>query len=120
MKRSFLVCALLLGACVVQPAPVRGQTISPVGTWQVSVLGSEKGIIMMTFSNNYTVSGYGITRRDFGLMTLAGMWGYDSKGDVTAAYIQTTNGVGTAYAFTAHMLGTQRLFAVAAERCLPD
>jgi hypothetical protein len=113
MKRSFLVCALLLGACVVQPAPVRGQTISPVGTWQVSVLGSEKGIIMMTFSNNSTVSGYGITRKQFGFITLAGTWGYNSKGDVVAAYVQTTNGVGTAYAFTAHMLSVNRFRAKA-------
>jgi len=116
MKCSFLVCALFLGACLVHPAPVRGGNISPVGTWQVSVLGSEKGIIMMTFSNNYTVSGYGITRRDFGLMTLAGMWGYDSKGDVTAAYIQTTNGVVAAYAFTAQMLSGNRFRARATSR----
>ena len=116
MKRPLLVCALFLGTCVVHPAPACGGNISPVGTWQVSVLGSEKGIIMMTFSNNSTVSGYGITRKDFGLMTFAGVWGYDSQGDVTAAYIQTTNGVGTAYAFTAHMLSGNRFRAKAISR----
>jgi hypothetical protein len=113
MKRSFLVCALFLGAWIVQPALVRGQTISPVGTWQVNVLGSEKGIIMMTFSNNSTVSGYGITRKQFGFITLAGTWGFNSKGDVVAAYVQTLNGVGTAFTLTAHMLSANRFRAKA-------
>ena len=97
MKRSFLICALFLGACVSQPVLSHGQTISPVGTWQVNVLGSEKGILMMTFSNNFTVTGYGITRKQFGFITLAGNWSFNSKGDVVAAYVQTVNGVGTAY-----------------------
>jgi hypothetical protein len=113
MKRSFLVCALFLGAWIVQPALVRGETISPVGTWQVNALGSEKGIIMMTFSNNSTVSGYGITRKQFGFITLAGTWGYNNKGDVVAAYIQTIDGVGTAFTLTAHMLSANRFRAKA-------
>ncbi|MGO9245320.1 MAG: hypothetical protein ACLPT4_14575 [Verrucomicrobiia bacterium] len=108
MKRSFLICALFLGACVTQPALSRGQTISPVGTWQVSILGSEKGTMMMTFSNNFTVSGYGITRKQFGFITLAGNWSFNSKGDVVAAYIQTLNGAGSAFTLTAHMLSSVR------------
>jgi hypothetical protein len=86
----------------------RGQTISPVGAWQVNVLGSEKGVLMMTFSNNFTVSGYGITRRQFGFITLTGNWSTNSKGDVVAAYIQTVNGVGSAYTLTARMLSSGR------------
>jgi hypothetical protein len=113
MKRSFVICALFLGACVGQPAVSRGQTISPVGTWQVSTLGSEKGILMMTFSNNFTVTGYGITRKQFGFITLAGNWSVNSKGDVVAAYIQTVNGVGTAFTLTAHILSASRFWAKA-------
>jgi hypothetical protein len=106
MKRSFLMCALFLGACVSQPA--HGQTISPVGTWEVDVLDSGKGVLMMTFSNNFTVSGYGITQKQFGFITLAGNWSTNSKGDVVAAYIQTVNGVGSAYTLTARMLSSGR------------
>ena len=84
-----------LGVLLDQPALSRGQTISPVGTWQVSILGSEKGIVMMTFSNNSTVSGYG-------------NWSFNSKGDVVAACIQTLNGVGSAFTLTAHMLSSGR------------
>ncbi len=111
MKRSFLICALLLGACVSQPALSRGQTTTPVGTWQVSILGSQKGILMMTFSNNNTVSGYGITRKEFGFITLAGNWSVNSKGDVVVAYIQTVNGAGSAFTLTAHMLSGNRFRA---------
>ena len=109
MKRSFLICALFLGACVSQPVLSRGQTLSPVGTWQVDILGSKKGTLMMTFSNNFTVTGYGITRRQFGFITLAGTWHFDDKGDVLAGYVQTTNGVGTAaLSLKAHMLSPVR------------
>jgi len=103
MKRSFLICALILSACVSRPA--RADT-SPVGTWQVSTLGSQKGVLMMTFSNDNSVTGYGITRKEFGFITLAGTWGFDSKGDVEAAYVQTVNGAGTAYRLTARMLSS--------------
>jgi hypothetical protein len=108
MKRSFLICALFLGACVSQPALSRGQTASPVGTWQVSVLGAEEGTLIMTFSNNFTVTGYGITRKQFGFITLAGNWSVNSKGDAVAAYIQTVNGVGSAFTLKAHMLSPGR------------
>jgi len=113
MKRSFVICALFLGVLLGQPALSRGQTISPVGTWQVSILGSEKGIVMMTFSNNSTVSGYGITRKQFGFITLAGNWSFNGEGDVVAAYIQTLNGVGSAFTLTAHMLSSGRFRAKA-------
>jgi hypothetical protein len=111
MKRSVLVCALILGALVVPPAVVRGQTLSPVGSWQVTILGTDKGTAMMTFSNDFTVSGYGITRRQFGLFTLAGTWNFNKKGDVVVAYVQTLDNVGTGFTFTAHLLPTGKFRA---------
>lgn len=119
MKRSCLIWALFLGFWVSQPALSRGQTISPVGTWQVTVLGAERGTLMMTFSNNFTVTGYGITRKQFGFITLAGNWSFDSKGDVVAAYVQTvnsvgsSNGVGSAFTLTVRMLSSNRFRAKA-------
>jgi len=108
MKRSFLICALLLGAGVGHSVLARAETISPAGTWQVSILGSEKGTLMMTFSNNFTVSGYGITRKRFGFITLVGNWSVDSKGDVVVGCVQTVNSNGTAYSLTMHMLSSSR------------
>ena len=107
MKRLLLICALVLGACVSQPALSRGQSVSPVGTWQISTSGSQKGILMMTFSNNNntnTVTGYGISCKQFGFITLSGSWGFNSKGDVVAAYVQNVGTTSTAYTFTAKML----------------
>jgi len=108
MKLSFSICAIFLGVCISHPMLAHGQTISPVGTWEVDVLGSQKGVLMMTFSNNFTVSGYGITRKQFGFITLAGNWSTNSKGDMVAAYIQTVNNVGSAYTLTARMLSSGR------------
>src|SRR5437016_2433869 len=79
MKRSYLICALFLGVWAVRPGSSHGQTLSPVGSWQVTVLGSDRGIAVMTFSNDFTVSGYGITRKQFGLFTLTGNWAFNSK-----------------------------------------
>jgi hypothetical protein len=108
MKRSFLGCALFVGFLGSKPALSRGQSTSPVGTWQVSVLGADKGTLMMTFSNNFTVTGYGITRKQFGFITLAGSWSLNSKGDAVAAYIQTVNGAGSAFTLTIHILPSGR------------
>ena len=95
MKRSLLVSALFLGAWVVQPAISRGQTLSPVGTWEVTILGSDRGTSMMTFSNDLTLTGYGITQKRFGFFTLAGNWSLDSNGNVIVSYVQSINGVGS-------------------------
>lgn len=104
MKRLFLIAALFLGGLVVRPAIVRGQTLSPVGTWEVVILGADKGTSMMTFSNDLSVTGYGITRKQFGLFTLSGTWAYSATGEVVVAYVQTLNGAGTAVSFKALLL----------------
>lgn len=111
MKRSFLIAALFLGGLVVHPAVVRGQTLSPVGTWEVILLGADKGTAMMTFSNDFTVSGYGIARKQFGLFTLTGTWAFSAPGEVVVAYVQTVNGVGSAVSFKALLLRNGRFRA---------
>ena len=111
MKRSFLVLGLFWGALVLQPAVSQGQTLSPVGTWEVTILGSDPGTSMMTFSTNLTVSGYGITRKRFGLFTLTGNWGFDSHGDVVVACVQSFNGTNTATSFAARLRRSGRFSA---------
>ena len=105
MKRSFLVWALFLGAWVGQPAISRGVALSPVGTWEVSILGSDSGTSIMTFSNDLSVTGCGITRDQFGFFTLAGNWRLDANGGVIVSYLLSTNGVGSGGgSFTARLL----------------
>ena len=62
MKRSFLVWALVSGHLGSSACHFRGQPNSPVGTWEVTVLGPRRGTSMMTFTNEFMVTGYGITR----------------------------------------------------------
>jgi hypothetical protein len=103
MKRLFWVSALFLGTWVVQPVVSGAQPLSPVGSWEVVISGADRGTSMMTFSNDFSVSGYGIERKQFGLFTLTGNWGFDTNGDVVVAYLQSLNGVGTAVNFTARV-----------------
>ena len=103
MKRLFLVSALFLGTWVVQPAVSGAQPLSPVGSWGVVISGADRGTSMMTFSNDLSVSGYGIMRKQFGLFTLTGHWGFDTNGNVVVAYLQSLNGVDTAVSFTARV-----------------
>ncbi|MGA2137354.1 MAG: hypothetical protein ABSH14_00680 [Verrucomicrobiia bacterium] len=109
MKRSFLVWALFLGAWVGQPAISHGLAPSPVGTWEVSILGFDTGTSIMTFSNDFTVTGCGIMRHQFGFFTLAGNWSLDAHGGVIVSYLLSTNGVGSGGAsFTARLLHSGR------------
>ena len=109
MKRSFLVWALFLGAWVVQPAISRGLALSPVGTWEVSIVGSDRGTSIMTFSNGIAVTGCGITRDQLGFFTVAGNWSLDARGGVIVSYLMSTNGVGSGGAsFTARLLHSGR------------
>ena len=104
MKRSFLVWALFLGAWVVQPAISRGLTLSPVGTWEVTIFGSDRGTSIMTFSNDLSVTGCGVTREQLGFFDLAGTWRFEAHGDVIVSYVVSTNDVGSGGAsFTARL-----------------
>ena len=111
MKRSVLVFALFGGVLFLQPAISRGQSLTPVGTWEVTTAGTDRGTSMMTFSNDFTVSGYGITQKQFGLSTLTGNWGFNSHGDAVVAYVQALDGTNTAASFTARMLSSRRFLA---------
>jgi hypothetical protein len=103
MKRSFVVWALFLGTWVVPSVVSGAPPLSPVGSWEVVISGVARGTSMMTFSNDFSVSGYGIQRKQFGLFTLVGNWGFDTNGNVVVAYLQSLNGVGTAVNFTARV-----------------
>jgi hypothetical protein len=103
MKRLFLISALFLGTLGIQSVVSGAQPISPVGSWEVVISGAARGISIMTFSNDTSVSGYGIVRKQFGLFTLTGNWGFDTNGNVVVACVQSLNGADTAISFTANV-----------------
>jgi hypothetical protein len=63
---------------------------SPVGTWEITVSGKDQGIAFITFGGDYTLSGYGMTLKSFGLFTLAGTWSIDAKGNTVGFYTEST------------------------------
>lgn len=93
MKHSVFAAMM---ACAVFWAPVREAhaqtTNSPVGIWETTWLGSDRGLSYLTFSNDFTVAGYGISLKSFGTFTVAGTWAYDSRARVVAGYTQLIDG----------------------------
>lgn len=105
MKRFLALAALWSGWVLSVCSEVAAQGTSPVGTWEVTILGADRGTAMMTFSTNTTVAGYGITEKQFGLFTLTGNWGYDANSNVVVAFVQSLDGVDAAGSFTAKFVG---------------
>jgi PKD repeat protein len=72
---------------------------SPLGDWEVTVSGKDKGLGFLTFSDDATASGYEIRLGTFGLDTLSGAWDFDAKSNLTGLFIEqlggTTNWTGT-------------------------
>src|ERR671922_937488 len=62
--------------------------MSPLGSWQTTLVGADRGVVYLTFSNDFTFSGYGFTLRSFGLFNIAGTWGNNSAGHVGGGYTQ--------------------------------
>jgi hypothetical protein len=61
---------------------------SPVGAWEVTLGGSDKGVAFLTFSRNHTYDGYGMRRDACGLFTVSGDWDLDTQGQVIGSYTE--------------------------------
>ncbi len=53
---------------------------STVGTWATQIAGKDHGICYLTFSNDMTVAGYGISLDALGPLQLSGNWNLDGHG----------------------------------------
>ena len=69
-----------------------GDASSPLGTWELSVSGTGKGLAYLTFVDNSTFDGYGMLTGIFGLYTISGSWSFDAKHQAVGSYIETLNG----------------------------
>lgn len=56
--------------------------------WQITVLGQDRGVIFMTFQNDLTLTGYGISLDAGGPFDLLGTWDNDANGDVVGGFTQ--------------------------------
>jgi hypothetical protein len=69
-----------------------GAKNSPLGSWEVTVSGADKGAQFVTFKDDFTASGFGIRLKMFGLEDVSGHWGFNAKGQITGAFLEQTLG----------------------------
>ena len=76
-----------------------GAKNSPLGDWQVTISGADKGVEFLTFEDDFSASGYAIRLKPFGLDDVSGTWGFGAKGAITGSLVEqigsTTNWTGT-------------------------
>ena len=88
MKLLLIASALLLLA----PGALSAAEPSPVGTWEITLSGTEQGLAFATFEEDNEFTGYGLTDDSLGLFTLSGTWTIDSQGRLTGSYTQSVEG----------------------------
>jgi PKD repeat protein len=69
-----------------------GAKNSPLGDWEVTIGGADKGAQFLTFQDDFTANSYGIRLKTFGPDEVSGQWGFNSKGQVTGPFIEQTDG----------------------------
>ncbi|HXI83612.1 MAG TPA: alpha-amylase family glycosyl hydrolase [Verrucomicrobiae bacterium] len=69
-----------------------GAKNSPLGDWEVTISGADKGAQFLTFEDDFSASGYGIRFKTFGLDDVSGHWGLNSKGQLTGPFVEQTGG----------------------------
>jgi uncharacterized repeat protein (TIGR01451 family) len=79
-----------------------GAKNSPLGDWEVTISGGDRGAQFLTFEDDFSASGFGIRLKTFGLEDVSGHWGITTnnpKGQVTGPFVgqtgSTTNWTGT-------------------------
>jgi PKD repeat protein len=76
-----------------------GAKNSPLGDWEVTIGGADKGVEFVTFEDDFSASGYDIRLKKFGENDVSGTWGFDAKGRLTGSFIEqlgsATNWTGT-------------------------
>ncbi len=67
-----------------------GAKNSPVGDWEVTISGADRGAQFLTFEDDFSASGFGIRLKTFGLDDVSGHWGFTTKGQVTGPFVEQT------------------------------
>jgi hypothetical protein len=81
------------GAATTEVAIVSvGDSSSPIGAWETKLSGPNKGTAVISFNDDFTVSGHGMIVSQFGLVEIAGVWNFDSKRQTESTYAETLGG----------------------------
>lgn len=86
---SFITGAVCLGA----------NSDSPEGTWATEIVGKDHGICYLTFSNDLSVVGYGITLDALGPFQMDGSWILDNHQRLVGGFAQFIQGGGAGAKF---------------------
>lgn len=111
MKLPLIASALFLLA----PATLSAAEPSPVGTWEITLSGTEQGLAFATFEEDNDLTGYGLSDDAPGIFTLAGTWDIDEKGNLTGSYIRVADGASVTGTLTARLTGRRITGKIAAE-----
>ena len=60
--------------------------------WQITIVGSDRGVVFLTFSNEFTSAGYGISLDAAGPFTLTGTWGEGDNNTIIGGFTQFADG----------------------------
>ena len=82
-----------------------GAKNSPLGDWEVTISGADKGVGFVTFEDDFSASGYGIRLKTFGEDDVSGTWGFGAKGRLTGSIIEQ---LGSATNWTGTLAGTAK------------
>jgi uncharacterized repeat protein (TIGR01451 family) len=82
-----------------------GAKNSPLGDWEVTIGGADKGVEFVTFEDDLSASGYDIRLKKFGENDVSGTWGFDAKGRLTGLFIEQ---LGSATNWTGTFAGTAK------------
>ena len=61
---------------------------SPLGAWGIDIVGRDRGICYLTFSNNFTETGYGISIGALGPFQVAGTWDINEHQQLVGGFTQ--------------------------------
>jgi hypothetical protein len=111
MKLPLIASALLLLA----PTVLSAAEPSPVGTWEITLSGTEQGLAFATFEEDKDLTGYGLSDDAPGIFTLAGTWDTDERGNLTGSYLRVAGGASVTGTLTARLTGRRITGSIAAE-----
>lgn len=111
MRRNLLVIVTVIATALLPATATPTQEQSPVGTWPVTIQGTDRGVLYLTFADNLTLTGYGISRDAAGWFDLAGAWDFDRHGNVVGGFTQFIEAGSRAGILQGRLLGNGRLSA---------
>jgi hypothetical protein len=107
-----ILCGLILGtAAGVLPVATTNAAESTGAPWQCTIVGRDRGVQFLTFWEDFTLTGYGISLNFVGPFTSAGTWAEGAKDSVIGSFTSYSDRGNQAAIFDARVRPTGGLLA---------